>query len=82
MPANENKFIKKALPQTNDELFEIYDEFHNAEEIKSVMVLDHEMKRCTDLITNLKGYNDDLVTALEERIDVLGFQKWSIESDM
>lgn len=63
----------KPPPQTNDEVLDVYDEYHNPEEIKSVMVIDSEIKRCTDIVGQLKGFNEELVNALEERIDILQF---------
>ena len=46
------------------------------------MVIDSEIERCNNLISQLKGYNDELVSAIEERIDILQFQKESIEGDI
>ena len=72
----------KPAPQTTDDILDVYDTYHNPEEIKSVMVIDSEIERCNNLISQLKGYNDELVSAIEERIDILQFQKESIEGDI
>lgn len=72
----------KAAPQSNDEVLEVYDTYHNCDEIKSFKVIENEITRCEGLVSQLKGFNDELVEALEDRIDTLKFAKESIEGDI
>ena len=50
-PATQNSQGLKPAPQTNDEILDVYDTYHNPEEIRSVMVIDSEIQRCNGLIS-------------------------------
>jgi hypothetical protein len=48
---------------------EIYDKYHDCEEMNSIKVVEYELERCKTLSTNVE--DDALIDALENRIDML-----------
>ena len=62
-------------------MIEVYETWHNPEKFEAVSVIEKEINRCEDLIDMLTG-NDELITALKDRIEVLEHQKDSITSDI
>ena len=68
-------------PATNEGILDVYEKYHNYEDIKAVSVMEKEVARCKDLIGML-GENTELIDALEDRIEALNLQKGSITSDI
>lgn len=61
-------------------ILEIYETFHNADEIKSMTVIEKELARCEQILPTLT--DDDLTYAMEERIEVLKMTAESTQSDI
>ena len=57
-------------------IIEIYEKFHDPEQIQSMMVIEKELERCKGLLK--KVTEEDLATALEERIEILEMSAESI----
>jgi hypothetical protein len=57
-------------------IIEIYEKFHDPEQIQSMMVIEKEVERCKGLLK--KVTDEDLATALEERIEILEMSAESI----
>ena len=60
---------KPAAKQKQLSLIEIYDKYHEVEEMNSIKVVEYELERCKTLSTNVD--DDALIDALENRIDML-----------
>ena len=60
---------KPAAKQKQLSLIEIYDKYHDVEEMNSIKVVEHELERCKTLSTNVE--DEALIDALENRIDML-----------
>ena len=69
-----------APPKLSMPITEIYDKFHNPEQIQSMMVIENEVERCKDLLKKVR--EEDLATALEERIEILEMAAESIQNDV
>jgi len=61
-------------------IIEIYEKFHDPEQIQSMMVIEKEVERCKGLLK--KVTDEDLATALEERIEILEMSAESIQNDV
>jgi 3-dehydroquinate dehydratase len=58
---------------------EIYEVYHNAEEMICMSVIEKEIERCTKLMNTLK--DQDMKYAMEGRVDVLKMTQESTQSD-
>lgn len=61
-------------------LIDIYEQYHDPEKIQSMAVIENEMSRCRGLVDGLT--DDDLIAALQDRLDILEMSKDSIMSDI
>ena len=80
MPAKQPIMAPSKQPKLQLSIIEIYEKYHNAEEVKSMAVIEKEVTRCEELAANVA--DDDIADALEERIDVLRMTQDSIGSDI
>ena len=71
---------EKIQPKLKMSIVDIYEKFHNPEQIQSMMVIENEVERCKGLLK--KVTDEDLATALEERIDILEMAAESIKNDV
>jgi hypothetical protein len=70
--------VKKSL--TPDEIVEVYEKYHNSDPIKSFIVIGNEIERVGELLKTEK--NSTLVDYFKARIELLEFNKESIENDV
>ena len=60
---------KAPVKQKQLSTIEIYDKYHDCEEMNSIKVVEYELDRCKTLSTNIEDVA--LVDALKNRIDML-----------
>lgn len=60
-------------------MVEIYDKYHDVEEMNSIKVVEHEMERCKQLSTSVE--DESLIDALENRIEMLEIKQDQIMAD-
>ena len=60
-------------------MVEIYDKYHDVEEMNSIKVVEHEMERCIKLSTSVE--DESLIDALENRIEMLEIKQDQIMAD-
>ena len=58
---------------------DIYDKYHDVDEMNCMKVLEHELSRCKELSTNVE--DDTLVDALENRIEMLEIKQDQVMAD-
>ena len=78
VPSDKDKSQTK--PKLKMSIIEIYEKFHDPEQIQSMMVIEKELERCKGLLK--KVTDEDLATALEERIEILEMSAESIQNDV
>ena len=78
VPSEKDKSQTK--PKLKMSIIEIYEKFHDPEQIQSMMVIEKEVERCKGLLK--KVTDEDLATALEERIEILEMSAESIQNDV
>ena len=76
----QEKDKSQTKPKLKMSIIEIYEKFHDPEQIQSMMVIEKEVERCKGLLK--KVTDEDLATALEERIEILEMSAESIQNDV
>ena len=76
----QEKEKSQTKPKLKMSIIEIYEKFHDPEQIQSMMVIEKEVERCKGLLK--KVTDEDLATALEERIEILEMSAESIQNDV
>ena len=69
----------KVQPKKQLSVVEIYDKYHDVEEMNSIKVVEHEMERCKQLSTSVE--DESLIDALENRIEMLEIKQDKIMAD-
>ena len=70
--------VKKTL--TPDEIIQVYEDYHNSDPVKSFIVIQKEIERVEEILKTEK--DSSLVDYFKARIEMLEFNKESIENDV